>query len=140
MIVFHVNTLTYRCECNSGYTGTNCELKINLCRNVTCANNGICKMIDMNWKCFCLSDTLYYGEYCQHRTNALKVKIALTKSFASVAISAITITCSFVILMDVLKYVFKIDPVKTERHRRKRKRRRNHPNAPPQIVRYQYIA
>ena len=70
---------------------------------------------NMTWKCICLDPSLYFGEYCQLQTAALTVKKAMSKSFASVAIAAISLTCSFVVLMDVLKYAFHVDPVKTAR-------------------------
>jgi len=58
--------------------------RIKLIYTVLCSNNGSCIVVDfcrnITWKCFCLSDTLYYGEYCEHRTTALTVKQALTKS------------------------------------------------------------
>lgn len=138
--IANVDTLTYKCECDTDYTGTNCELVVDFCRNITCQNNGMCKTVNMTWKCFCLSDTLYYGEYCEHRTATLAIKQALTKSFSSVAITAITLTCSFVVLMDVLKYVFKIDPVKVERAKIQEKKAKPQSNVRPTVVRLQYIA
>lgn len=42
-------------------------------------------------------------------------KQILSKSFASIAIAAIIVLFAFVITMDFLKYVLKIDPVDRER-------------------------
>jgi hypothetical protein len=97
----------------------------------------------MSWKCFCLDPSLYYGNFCQFQTNALQVKKALSKSFAGVAIAAIVSTCSFVILMDILKYGFRVDPVKREREKSqklKEEKRVAQTNAPKIAVRFQYIA
>ena len=101
----------------------------------------------MEWKCICLDSTFYYGSYCQFQTNALQIRKALSKSFASVAITAIIVTCSFVILMDILKYVFHIDPVKTERQKLHRKqeqeqqaKRTARQDVPKVAIRFQYIA
>ena len=100
----------------------------------------------MAWKCTCLSDTLYYGNLCQYQTNKLKVKQALTRSFASIAIIALSLTCLFIVLMDILKYGFHIDPVQRERRRiqkqqeqqRQRREARLHP--PKMALRFQYVA
>lgn len=88
-------------------------------------------------KCVCLDSTLYYGDYCQLRTNSLQVKQALSRSFASIAITAIVLTCSFVVLMDVLKYGFHIDPVKTERQKVRQEKAQS--NGQKLAVRFQYV-
>ncbi|CAF1374280.1 unnamed protein product [Adineta steineri] len=98
----------------------------------------------MSWSCICLIPSLYYGNYCEIQTSALKVKQALSKSFASVAIVTLVLTCSFVTIMDVLKYVFKIDPVKAERLRqiqaKKAAKSKPKPKAPNVAIRFQYVA
>jgi hypothetical protein len=100
----------------------------------------------MTWKCICLDPSLYFGEYCQLQTTALTVKKAMSKSFASVAIAAITCTCSFVVLMDVLKYAFHVDPVKTERMKKQQQKeqekqaKRAAKAAPKVVVRFHYVA
>lgn len=52
----------------------------------------------------------------------------VSTSFAYVAITAIIIVLMFVIIMDVLKYCFGIDPAKEERERI---RKRKHSRIPP---------
>ncbi|CAF4166158.1 unnamed protein product, partial [Adineta steineri] len=73
-----------------------------------------------------------------------KVKQALSRSFAGVAIAAQVLTCSFVIIMDVLKYVFKIDPVKAERLKQAQEKKAVKAKAkargPNVAVRFQYVA
>ena len=140
------NGLNFQCLCTDGYNGVYCELKINLCDAVTCDNRGFCQMVDMEWKCLCLDDSLYYGDHCEHKTSRLKLREILSKSFASVAIGAIVTTCSFVIIMDVLKYAFHIDPVEIERdtyrRRRERHRRARRPlkdMGPKIALRFQYV-
>ena len=107
--------MKFFCECSEGFNGVNCQLQIDLCGNITCQNNGFCRTVDMVWTCICLNPSLYFGQYCEHQTSALTVKKALSKSFASVAITAIVLTCSFVVVMDILKYVFHINPAKVEK-------------------------
>ena len=141
------NGSSFTCECAEGYDGIHCELPVDLCGNITCENNGVCQTTNMVWKCRCLDSTLYYGDYCQFQTSSLTVQKALSKSFASVAITAIVTTCSFVIVMDALKYIFHIDPVKTERENyqkqneaEKEAKRSIRLNQPHVAIRFQYIA
>jgi len=135
-----VNKTTFECECQEGFTGIYCELKIDQCKNISCKNRGLCRMIDRKWKCFCLDSSLYYGNYCEYQTSGLTVKKVMAKSFSSVAIAVITLTVSFVVSMDVLKYVFHIDPVKAVR--KKVKKSKNEAKSKPSktVVRFQYIS
>ena len=102
----------------------------------------MCQTVNFTWKCICIDSTLYYGEYCQYQTNRLQIKQTLTKSFASIAIIAISLTCAFIVFMDVLKYGFHIDPVQIERRQlRKHQRRLARPSIKPKVaVRFQYIS
>ena len=34
---------SYKCICDYGFAGTNCELKFSLCKNTTCLNNELCQ-------------------------------------------------------------------------------------------------
>ncbi|CAF1158716.1 unnamed protein product [Adineta steineri] len=136
------NGTTFCCNCSESFTGVHCELKIDLCVNITCQNHGICRTVNMSWTCICLTPSLYYGNYCEIETSALKIKQALSRSFASIAIVALVLTCSFVIIMDVLKYVFKIDPVKAERLKQlqAKKAAKSKPKPPNVAIRFQYVA
>ena len=109
------NETTFECQCSSGYDGLHCELVSDMCRNITCENHGFCIHSYQSWSCQCLDASLYSGEFCQHESSRLKAKQILSKSFAFIAILAITAVFVFVIVMDVLKYVFNIDPVDRER-------------------------
>lgn len=136
------NGVSFHCDCQKGYTSIHCELKIDVCANITCANRGICENINMSWKCICLDTTLYYGDHCQYRTNSLKIKQALSRSSASIAITIISFTCSFVIFMDILTYFFHIDLVKIERiqwQQAKEEEKRRNSNVPIVAVRFQYV-
>ncbi|CAF0946542.1 unnamed protein product [Rotaria sordida] len=137
----------FKCECMEGYNGVYCELTVDLCGNITCENNGICQTVELMWQCLCLDTTFYYGDYCQFKTSTLKIKEMLSKSFASIAIGAIVTTCTFVIVMDVLKYVFHIDPVEYERDnyrkRREAQKRARRPVKKNQLnvaLRFQYVS
>ncbi len=136
------NQSSFYCECEEGFTGIHCELIVNLCVNITCANSGICQSNGLAWKCLCINPS-FYGNFCEYQTSSLQVKKALTKSFASVAISVLVLTCSFVVIMDILKYVFRVDPVKTERerlHKHKQAHRAAKAAASKVALRFQYVA
>ena len=133
----------FRCECAEAYNGLHCELQVDLCGNITCENNAFCQTTDLVWKCICIDDKLFYGDYCQFQSNSLKVLKALSRSFASVAITAIALTCLFIFLMDLLKYVFHIDPVKGERvakQAEKQAKKAMKLHASKMAVRFQYVA
>ena len=141
------NGTDFRCECADGYNGVTCELKIDYCGNITCQNHGICQTVQMQWKCRCLDSNLYTGDYCQFKSSALKMREIISRSFAGVAIGAITVTCGFVVVMDILKYAFQIDPVECEResYRRRRDlhreaRRPGRKSETKVALRFQYVA
>jgi hypothetical protein len=99
------------------------------------------------WKCYCLDPSLYYGDLCQFKTTKLQIHEILSKSFASIAIGAIVTTCTFIVIMDVLKYFFHIDPVEYEREsyrrriqERRRARRPIKNNIPKLALRFQYVS
>ena len=140
------NEANFKCECVHGFKGDHCELSPDLCTNITCENRGICRTIGFAWKCFCFDTTLFYGHHCQYKSNKLKVLEVLSKSFAYVAIGVISATCTFIILMDVLKYVFHIDPVEFERENYRKRCEANRRNRTPiridrsgLVLKYQYV-
>ena len=56
---------TFECQCNLGYTGTNCESIINHCENQLCLNGGNCINRLDGYSCDCPTD--YYGSNCETR-------------------------------------------------------------------------
>jgi hypothetical protein len=141
------NGSNFRCECVEGYDGIHCQLQIDLCGNITCENRGVCLTTDFMWKCVCLDSSLYYGDYCQFQTSKLMIREILSKSFASIAIAVISTTCAFIVIMDILKYCFRIDPVEYEREsyrkrlaERRRARRQNKRKGPRFALRFQYVS
>jgi hypothetical protein len=144
------NGLAYRCECTVGFDGAHCELVADLCTGVVCENNGVCSSSYPTWSCRCLDPSLYSGQLCEVKSSSLSAKQALSKSFAFIAILAITGVFAFVITMDVLKYIFKIDPVARERQLIEWKRvgkpnatssKKAKPRGKPKLaVRFLYIA
>ncbi|VDM43150.1 unnamed protein product [Toxocara canis] len=54
----------YYCNCTSGYTGQNCELKVDPCTQVDCGKFGRCTMSGESVECRC--DSRHYGVRCQY--------------------------------------------------------------------------
>ncbi|CAF0831536.1 unnamed protein product [Adineta ricciae] len=123
---------TYNCTCSFGYEGTRCGRKINYCWTVTCHNRGVCRPLLGGYKCECLSGT--QGEHCEEITTKLRVHRIVSKSFAFIAILAMISVVLFVIIMDILKYFFAIDPTRREIERIRRAKKRR-----PVIQRFVYV-
>ena len=104
------------CQCEPGYEGQHCERLTNYCRNTTCQTNGQCRSRLLNFTCECTT-TSYSGHYCEEKSAALVVKQTVSRSFAYIAILAISFLFGFIIVTDVSKYVFKIDPVAADQKR-----------------------
>lgn len=51
---------SYNCVCVSGYTGIQCNTRVDVCATATC--NGQC-LADLNNKVVCICDKGYYGLY-----------------------------------------------------------------------------
>ena len=131
------NETTGECSCEEGWTGDFCEKMINYCANVTCENNAPCRSSFLNFTCECLTEN-YSGRYCEIVSTKLVTLQFVSKSFGYIAIIFLLIVISFVVIMDVLKYGFGIDPAKheLERIRREKAGKRKHR---PVIQRFHYV-
>lgn len=49
----------------SGYTGKNCETRVQLCGSNICENDALCVIENKNSVCYCVPD--YHGERCQYK-------------------------------------------------------------------------
>ena len=131
---------TFECLCRVGWTGEYCEKIINHCEKNLCLNNGVCRPSFLNYTCECLGNS-YSGRHCEIISQSTYVRQMVSKSFAYIAIIALALLAMFVVLMDVLKYGFGIDPVKHEwerlrllRLKKLLKRRRK-----PIVIRFKYV-
>ena len=101
---------SFFCQCDPGYEGVHCENLINYCQNVQCQNNGQCRPSLLNFTCECTT-TDFSGRYCEIKSASLQSKQTVNRSLGYIAIIAIGIVLGFIVLLDVLKYVFHVDPV-----------------------------
>ena len=104
---------SFTCVCPEGRTGVHCETLINYCPNVTCQNQGVCRSLFLNYTCACLTSS-FSGRHCEIIADQTRTYDILAKSFVSAAIAAIAIVVTFVLVMDVMKYVFGIDVTAVE--------------------------
>ena len=81
----------------------------------------MCQSESLNYRCRCLSDS-YSGRHCEHVSSNLILRQRVSRALAYIAIIAIAMVATFVVTMDVLKYVFGIDPVQLEREKIRRGR------------------
>ena len=94
----------------------------------------------MNYTCECLGE-YYSGRHCEIASTKLIVLQYVSKSFAYVAIIALVSVAAFVIIMDILKYGFGIDPTKhdLERIQRDKAKKRALAKRRPVIQRFTYV-
>nr|XP_039265795.1 uncharacterized protein LOC120341371 [Styela clava] len=60
----HLSSTEYQCECQPGYTGTNCQTDINECESNPCQNEGTCVDLLASYRCDCR--TGISGDRCQN--------------------------------------------------------------------------
>ena len=102
---------TYGCQCQPNWSGERCESKVDYCASSPCLNGGVCRSLVGGYQCECLTDS-YSGRHCEKAANGVNIREILVKSFVSVAILVICTVAMFIAVMDVLNYVFGINPAK----------------------------
>jgi hypothetical protein len=132
------SSTSFVCQCEPGYEGEHCERLTNYCQNIICQNKGQCRPSLLNFTCECTTSS-YSGRYCERTSSQLVVKQTVSRSFAYIAILAISGLFGFIIIMDVLKYVFKIDTVTTDRKRAEEKKRTNQARIKKAIIVQRFI-
>ncbi len=85
-------------------------------------NNGVCRPLLGDYKCECLGDS-YSGRHCEITATRTIIHQVVSKSFAFIAILAGATVIGFIIIMDILKYCFGIDPTRDELERIRRQKR-----------------
>ncbi|CAF1113374.1 unnamed protein product [Adineta ricciae] len=129
---------TFHCECDDGWQGIHCESMTNYCHNITCSNNGVCRPLLRSYKCECLGSS-YSGRHCETASKKIVIFKIVSKSFAYIAVIALGCVAAFVIIMDILRYGFGIDPVREERVQIRRARLAQRRRRRPLIERFVYV-
>ncbi len=99
-------------------------------------NNGVCRPLFLGYRCECLGDS-FTGEQCEIVATKIKIYRIVSKSFAYVVIIALVMVAMFIVIIDILKYCFGIDPVKNERERIRRKKQAK--KRKPVLQRFTYV-
>ena len=96
----------YNCSCKFPYHGTNCENKIDLCSNVTCSKQGICKTTnDLDPKCSCLMG--YEGDNCETESSSLKTQKKVSTAAKYIAYASVAAFYMMMFALDLLGYWIK---------------------------------
>ena len=90
-----------------------------------------------NYTCECLGDS-FSGRHCEVTSVKIKIYRFVSKSFGYVAILAILSVVVFIVVMDILKYCFGIDPVHGERERLREEKEKKKKRKPI-IQRFVYV-
>ena len=114
---------TALCRCALGREGSRCERRTDFCGDVKCENDGVCQSRSTAYQCLCVSDS-YSGVYCEIESGKIRMYRISALTIACVSIAMIVACATFVVVMDILKYVFGIDAPKVEEPKKKQKRRR----------------
>jgi len=91
-----------------------------------CLNNCTCLNTNSSFICLC-PPSKFTGIYCEIKSSSLTIKQTVKRSFGYIAIIAIVAVRGIIVLMDVLKYIFKIDSIDKQRKHR------------PVIMRFIYV-
>ncbi|CAF1185086.1 unnamed protein product, partial [Adineta steineri] len=108
----NISSIDFKCTCDDGYQGKNCEITVDLCNNVTCQNGGVCFQTYLNYTCQCLSG--YKGLHCEIAETSAIIRTYVAKSFGYIAILMLCGLIGFLVILDALKYIFGIDPAKSQ--------------------------
>ena len=112
----------------------------NHCANVICQNNGVCQPLFRDYRCAC-SGSGYSGRHCEITSGSLAVRQIVSRSFAYVAIICIVGVFAFMVVLDILKYVFHVDHTYTNKNRRRKpKRSVTETKKPAVAIRFTYVS
>jgi hypothetical protein len=121
--IIDTNSSSFYCLCDEYYEGSYCESKIDLCRNETCSNNGICYESNNLPKCKCFN--MYYGDKCESQSNELKTIKAIISYTTIIAIVIIILFYSCFAMMDLTKFCCKNKRIVPLNHKNHQKNRKN---------------
>ena len=110
---------------------------IHFCESAPCLNRGVCRPLPGNYTCECLGES-YSGRHCEITARKTIIYNILSKTIAYIAILIMASAVMFIVIIDILKYCFGIDPVEEERKRMRREKRAKRRKRPV-IQRFVYV-
>jgi len=119
-----LNETNFRCDCVEHRTGARWEFWIDYCQNIVCFNQGRCRSVPPSYVCDCISSS-FSGRHCENVANSIAIRRYVSSTLGYIGITALCSVAAFIIIMDVLKYGFGIDPVHADRELVRRRRNRN---------------
>ena len=136
---FNTSASEFRCECADGWTNKHCETMLNQCVNVTCQNSGVCQPLFRDYRCACSSSD-FSGRHCEITAGSVVARQIVSRSFAYVAIVCLAGVFAFMVVLDILKYVFHVDDITSKDRRRKLKGTVRKTKKPAVAIRFQYVS
>ena len=116
---FSENPMEFTCKCMQNFEGFFCENNV-ICDNVTCENGGYCTADYFDFKCECT--TYFSGRYCEIKAADLTVLENVSTSISAVGLVALVLWVLFLIVMDLSKFLFKIEPKDLSKQRKELKK------------------
>ena len=84
-------------------------------------NKGVCRPLLNNYTCECLGKS-YSGRHCKVTAKNTLISNIVSKIVAYIAILIMTVLGIFIVVMDIIKHCFGIDPVHEEREKIRREK------------------
>ena len=91
--------LSFKCECQYPYYGVFCEVKGNLCENITCSSHGYCWADEKQAQCKCFID--FYGDNCENVTVFIKIIKNVRITSLLICLTCISLFWLIIVLNDV---------------------------------------
>ncbi len=102
---------------------------------MTCFNQGICQASLLNYTCQCIDESILWNNSNVH----IVVCQTVWKSFAYIVIITMLIVAMFIIILDVLKYCFHINPAGNKSEQIQQKKWKKEIMKPSMAIRFIYI-
>lgn len=91
------------CQCEGGFQGEHCEYNVDDCVGISCSHRGVCQDGINQYTCACFDG--FSGEYCQNTSFETEILLAVTRSFATVAILLIVGIALLFLASDIHTYL-----------------------------------
>ena len=94
---------SFECKCPVNFYGALCELRVDICQNMTCTSNGRCVDRNGEAKCECFVD--YFGDNCENVAEFQTVRKSIQMSSLLILVGSI----STLILLVVVSLVWEFE-------------------------------